>query len=160
MRSHARRDLHRRPRFPDQVQRKPTDSVRRGVEQEGFIFAATGEKAELVTIPEARVSGRVVTSLPGVRVAGLKASFQTPHVYPGMTNVAPEHVLTDADGRFQFIGLNEGSVNVFVKGEGEVDWTYRAGKDVLLTPGETSLVTIELIRGVVVLGIGCRQGNQ
>jgi hypothetical protein len=69
-----------------------------------------------------------------------------------MTNVSPEHVLTDADGRFQFNGLNEGSVNVFVQGEGEQDWTYRAGKDILLTPGETSLVTIELIRGVVVEG--------
>jgi beta-lactamase regulating signal transducer with metallopeptidase domain len=132
--------------------RNPTDSIRRGVEQEGFIFAATGEKPELVAIPEARILGRVVTSLPGVRVSGLKASFQTPHVYPVMTNVSPEHVLTDADGRFHFDGLNEGSVNVFVLGEGEQDWTYRAGKDVLLTPGKSSFVTIELIRGVVVEG--------
>ena len=85
-------------------------------------------------------------------MAGLKVSFQTPHVYPGMTNVSPEYVSTDADGRFQFNGLNEGSVNVFVQGESEQDWTYRAAKDVLLTPGESSLVTIELIRGVDVLG--------
>lgn len=100
--------------FRIRSRRHSTNSVHRGIEQEGFVIAEAGEKAELVAIPEARVSGRVVTSLPGVRVAGLKVSFQSPHVYPGMTNVSPEHVLTDADGRFSFTGLNEGSVNIFV----------------------------------------------
>jgi len=69
-------------------------------------------------------------------------------------------VQTDADGRFVFDGLNEGTVNVVVVGDGEnKDWTYHAAKDVNLTPGATSEVTLELIRGVEVEGTVVAQGT-
>jgi uncharacterized GH25 family protein len=129
------------------------ESTRRGLEEEGFVTAAPGEKATLAAVPEALVAGRVVTKLPGVSVAGLTASFQTTTAYRAMTSFAANNVLTDTQGRFSFEGLNDGSVNVFVHGEGESkDWTYAAAKDVILTAGATSQVTIELIRGVVVQG--------
>jgi protocatechuate 3,4-dioxygenase beta subunit len=129
---------------------------------EGFVTAPAGERASLVAIPAARVAGRVVTSLPGVRLSGLTANYQAsrpPGQYRPMSNFG-EEVRTDADGRFVFDGLNEGTINVFVQGDGEnKDWTYRAAQDVGLKPGKTSEVTIELIRGVHVEGTVVAQGT-
>ena len=64
-----------------------------------------------------------------------------------------EDLKTDRDGRFVIDGLDEGTINIVVFGEGEgVDWTYRAAQDVVLRSGETSDITIELIRGVEIEG--------
>ena len=40
------------------------------------------------------------------------------------------------------------------------DWTYRAAEDVKLTPGVTTEVAIELIRGVEVEGSVVLEGRQ
>ncbi len=75
-------------------------------------------------------------------------------------NQLEAEVQTDADGRFTFDGLDEGTINVVVHGDGEnKDWTYRAAKDVNLTLGATSEVTLELIRGVEIAGTVVAQGT-
>ncbi len=128
----------------------------------GFVTAPAGETARLIAIPTARVSGRVVTKLPGVSVSGLMADYQESHA-PGAyrpTSNFGATVMTDADGRFAFDGLSAGTINVIVTGDGEnKDWTYRAAKDVNLVPGATSEVTLELIRGVDVEGTVVAQGT-
>jgi protocatechuate 3,4-dioxygenase beta subunit len=136
--------------------------TRRTMEDQGFVTAAAGETARLVAVPAARVAGRVVTMLPGVPVDGLVATYQDSHqpgVYRASSNFGAR-VKTDVDGRFVFDGLGEGTVNVFVHGEGEnTDWTYRAAKDVTLAPGATAEVTIELIRGIDVEGTVVERGS-
>jgi protocatechuate 3,4-dioxygenase beta subunit len=130
---------------------------------EGFVTSPAGGRAALVAIPAARVAGRVVTRLPGVSVSGLTAYYQASRPsreYRPETNFG-EEVRTDADGRFVHDGLNEGTINVFVHGDGEnKDWTYRAAQDIELKPGKTSEVTIELIRGVEVEGTIVVQGSR
>ena len=62
-------------------------------------------------------------------------------------------LLTDAEGRFTFDDLNEGTINVFVMEPDEnVPWTFRAAQDVELKSGWTKAVKIELITGVDVEG--------
>ncbi|MHB1562283.1 MAG: carboxypeptidase regulatory-like domain-containing protein, partial [Isosphaeraceae bacterium] len=101
-------------------------------------------------------------SLPGVHVAGLKVFLGTRYS-PGKPRRLFSLLGTaraGEDGRFAIDGLSDGTVNVFVKGDGENrDWTYRAGQDVELTPGQTAEVTIELIRGVEVEGSVITRGT-
>jgi beta-lactamase regulating signal transducer with metallopeptidase domain len=121
----------------------------------GFVTAPNGETARLVAVPTARVAGRVVTKLPGVRVSGLMAAYQESHA-PGTyrpTSNFGAAVRTDADGRFAFEGLSAATVNVIVAGQGENH------EDVNLVPGATSEVTLELIRGVDVEGTVVAQGT-
>ncbi len=130
-------------------------STRQLLHEQGFVTAPPGETTRLVASPAARVAGRVTSALPGVAVSELTAFFQDSH-QPGkltpMTNFG-EEVRVDDEGRFAFERLAEGTINVFVHGVGEnEDWTYRAAKDVRVTSGATSEVTIELIRGVKVEG--------
>jgi hypothetical protein len=149
---------------PGETARLVSGLVQGMLEDQGFVVALPGGRARLVVVPAARVAGRVVTKLPGVRVGGLTATYQESHppgpgVYRRSANFG-EQVQTDAEGRFTFDGLNEGTVNVFVHGDGgNRDWTYRAAQDVNLAPGATSEVTIELIRGVEVEGTVVAQGT-
>src|SRR5262249_45780806 len=78
--------------------------TRRSLEGRGFVTITPGESTRLVVIPAARVAGRVVTKLPGVRVGGLTASYQESHppgAYQPSSNFG-EQVQTDAEGRFTF----------------------------------------------------------
>ena len=60
---------------------------------------------------------------------------------------------TDADGRFAFEGLDEGTANIFFMDHpNDGPWTYRAAANTELKPGRTTEVEIELIRGVQVEG--------
>ncbi len=141
---------------------KMSTRLRRTMDDLGFVTAAPGEVTELVAVPAARIAGRVVTELPGVGVSGLTASFQEsrPRGVSGWSMNFDRNVRTDDDGRFTFDGLSEGTVNVFVQGDGEnKTWTYRAAKDVTLTPGATAEVTLDLIRGVEVEGTVVARGT-
>ena len=136
--------------------------IRRTLQDQGFVTAPPGETTRLVAVPTARVAGRVFSKLPGVVVSGLTAYYQQSHSpgSPRRTANFGEEVRTDAEGRFAFEGLAEGTINVVVSGDGEnKDWTYRAAKDVPLTSGATSEVTLELIRGVQVEGTIVAQGT-
>ncbi len=136
--------------------------VREHLHAEGFVTAPPGETTRLVEVPAARIAGRVVSKLPGVGVAGLTASLQESH-QPNVISPSGNswmEVLTDSEGRFGFDGLFEGTVNVFVHGDGENrTWTFRAAKDVNLVPGETTEVTLELIRGIEIEGTVVAQGT-
>jgi hypothetical protein len=105
--------------------------------------------AEIIMAPAARVVGRVVSRFPSVGVGGLKVGVQGSHESHGIW----QDTQTDAGGRFAFDGLDEGTANIFLM-DHPVDgpWTYRAAADARLTPGQTTEVEIELIRGVQVEG--------
>ncbi|MGC8642315.1 MAG: carboxypeptidase regulatory-like domain-containing protein [Isosphaeraceae bacterium] len=132
------------------------------MEEMGFVPAA-GPDTRLSTVAAARVQGRVTTKLPGVKVAGLKVMYQSSRSRggrsPHITNFE-QTVVTDADGRFVFDDLHEGTVNIFVdEPSADVPWTYRAAQDVELKPGWTRAVMIELIEGVQVEGTVVAQGT-
>ncbi len=125
-----------------------TNQLRRpdgGFGQEGTAEAP----AEIFLAPAARVAGRVVTRFPSVKVAGLKVGIQGSHE----SQVNWREARTDADGRFAFDGLHEGTANIFLFDHpNNGPWTYRAAADTELKPGRTTEVEIELIRGVQVEG--------
>jgi hypothetical protein len=132
-----------------------TGMMRQIMADQGFVTAPPGAWTRLEAVPAARIAGRVATTLPGVILSGLTANYQGSNPtssYRPNSNFGGS-VEVDAEGRFVFDGLAEGTVNVFVHGKGENDtWTYRAAKDVNLTPGKISDVALELIRGVEVEG--------
>ena len=122
----------------------------------GFVEGNPKGRARLVAIPAARVVGRVMTRVPGANVSGLEIQYQgsnpTKSHVPNK-NVKGRPVRTDAEGRFVIDGLYDGTINIFVKGPGLGEaWTYRAARDVTLTSGVTSEVTIDLIPPVAVEG--------
>ncbi|MDR3619077.1 MAG: carboxypeptidase regulatory-like domain-containing protein [Paludisphaera borealis] len=138
-------------------------STPNSMEGQGFIAAVLNKTFRLTATPSAKISGRVVSAVPGVDVSGLKASYQSSRkrsdTYVPERNFG-DKVPVDRDGRFVFDGLEEGTINIFAIGKGENEaWTYRAAKDVELVPGKTSEVVIELIRGVEVEGTVIAQGT-
>ncbi len=52
---------------------------RRSMDDMGYLTAPTGKATRFTAVPAARIAGRVVTKLPGLRLAGLKASYQESH---------------------------------------------------------------------------------
>ena len=126
------------------------------MDEMGFVKAPAGEETRLVTIPAARVQGRVVTKLVGVSVAGLNVWFQATRARKnGPTYMSNFRGVTrtDAEGRFTFDGLEDGTINIYTSGgEPDSSWTYRAAQDVELKSGWTRTALIELIRGVEVEG--------
>jgi beta-lactamase regulating signal transducer with metallopeptidase domain len=134
-------------------------------EQEGFLVPKPGEALRVKTLPAARIEGKVTTRVPGVDVSKLRAWNQRSRPNdddPPLSSNSWREVPVDADGRFAFDGLEPGTVNVFVSGEGAAEsWTYRAVKDLKLVPGRTSAATIELIEGVEVSGlVATKEGDR
>jgi RNA polymerase sigma factor (sigma-70 family) len=115
----------------------------------GFITGTVAKPAHLKMEPEARVTGRVVTKLPRVSVAGLKIGLQSTH--GSVSFWRDTH--TDAEGRFEMGRLPEGGGNIFpLEHPSDGPWTYRAIDNLTLHPGKTAQVTIELIEGCLVEG--------
>ena len=89
-------------------------------------------------------------------VSGLNVSFQASRVSDDLPSEQANFggsTRTDADGRFTFDSLNEGTINIFVSDDDvKTAWTYRAARDVELKSGWTRAAMIELIRGVEVTG--------
>ncbi len=122
----------------------------------GFVAPAPDRSPRLVAVPAARVAGRVVTKILGLSVADRTI------LHPGepcdleqslSKDVRASEFVDDQDGRFTIDRLSEGTINIFVHGDGENEtWTYRAANDVALKPAATADVEIELIRGVEVEG--------
>jgi Carboxypeptidase regulatory-like domain len=117
---------------------------------DGFGHHGTTEApAQIILAPAARAVGRVVTRFRSVKVAGLKVGLQGSQGSRSIGGVAR----TDADGRFEFDGLDEGTANVYLMDHpNDGPWTYRAAADTELKPGRTTEVQIELIRGLQVEG--------
>jgi uncharacterized GH25 family protein len=136
--------------------------TRRVMHEQGFATAPPGEATRIVAVPAARVVGRVTSVLPGIAFSELTAKYQASHQpgkYAPTTNFGAD-VAIDDEGRFAFDGLREGTINVFIHGDGEnQEWTYRAAKDVRLVSGNISEVNIELIRGIKVEGTVVAQGS-
>lgn len=143
-----------RPRL---VPRPKWDRRDWSLEHQGFVIVRPGEAIRLKTLPPARIVGKVVVEVPGVEVSRLRAWIQgsrpRPDAPPESVNLQGESPV-DAEGRFVIDGLDSGTVNVFVHGEGEArSWTYRAVKDLELAPGRDSAAEFELIEGVEVSGL-------
>ena len=96
---------------------KALGAIAEMMDMQGFVSAATGKETALVAHAAARVQGRVVTRLPGVNVSGLKVSYWWSRVSPDVPAQLFSNfsgvTRTDADGRFTFDGLNEGTINIF-----------------------------------------------
>jgi hypothetical protein len=123
-----------------------------------FLAGSADAPAEVVLAPAARVVGRVITRFPSIRVGGLKVAMQGSHGHHGIW----AETKTDAEGRFAFTGLAEGTANIFLTDHSnDGPWTYRAAADTVLRPGRTTEVAIELIRGAQVEGkvIDARNSN-
>jgi 5-hydroxyisourate hydrolase-like protein (transthyretin family) len=115
----------------------------------GYISGTDEKPAQLTMESEARITGRVITNLPGVFVAGLKIGLQSADGSAQFWRDAK----TDAEGRFEMRGLPEGGGNIFlINHPNDGPWTYRAIDKLALHPGKTADVTIELIAGVLVEG--------
>jgi len=129
----------------------------------GFVPAPGGQTTRLVVYPAARVQGRVTTKLSGLSVSGLKVTYQasrTRRHRPSYDSNFGATVTTDAEGRFVFDDLNEGTINIMINEPSEdVPWTHRAAQDVELKSGWTKAVKIELIEGVQVEGTVVAQGT-
>jgi hypothetical protein len=123
-----------------------------------FLAGSADAPAEVVLAPAARVVGRVTTRFPSIKVGGLKVAMQGSHGHHGIW----AETKTDAEGRFEFTGLAEGTANIFLTDHpNDGPWTYRAAADTGLRPGRTAEVVIELIRGVQVEGkvVDARNAN-
>jgi hypothetical protein len=123
-----------------------------------LLAGSAATPAEVVLAPAARVIGRVMTRFRSIKVDGLKVAMQGSHGHHGIW----AETITDAEGRFEFTGLAEGTANIFLMDHpNDGPWTYRAVADTALLTGRTAEVAIELIRGVQVEGkvFDARNGN-
>ena len=126
--------------------------------ERGFASRAEDGPAILTLIPAARIAGRVVSKLPGVSLAGLRAFVQ--NTFPSRRHQEKDAAI-EPDGRFTIDGLDEGPVNISLWGRGSDEpWTYHPAYNVRLRAGAAAEVTIELIRGVEVEGRVFVQGTK
>jgi len=122
--------------------------------QRGYAFVSPRERKTIRMVPAAKLSGRVVSRVPGVDLTGLSlfAAFEgwTPHpilVVDGRT------AGLDAEGRFTIDAIDPARLELIVSGPGrDRDWTFRRPIRVDLKPGQSAEATVELIPGVEVEG--------
>ncbi len=113
--------------------------------------AGSEEITRIVLTPEARVAGRVVSTVPGVSVAGRSVTLQG--VFEGSSRSLSGKATTDAAGRFVIGELGAGRVNVLLdEVPADGPWTFRAASDVIVSPGETAEAKIEIVAGAVISG--------
>jgi len=111
----------------------------------------TDAPTRIVLPPEARVVGRVVSTIPGVRMAGHSVRLfgvldRTSHHLSGKAT-------TDGEGRFEIRGLAKGQANLFLNDvPADGPWTFLAATEITLASGTTTEARIELTEGVMVSG--------
>jgi hypothetical protein len=131
----------------------------------GFGHSGSAEApAQIVLKPVTRVTGRITTRLPGVKVDGLNLVLYGAEPYrsfhPGGARArfdavarAQVETRTDEEGRFEFNGLVGERADIFLRDyRGAGRWTYRPVIDRELKPGRVIEVEIELIAGVLAEG--------
>jgi protocatechuate 3,4-dioxygenase beta subunit len=129
----------------------------------GFGHRGTAEApAQIVLKPVTRVTGRIMTRLPGVKVDGLNlvlyGAQPSRSFHPGGARFdagarAQVETRTDEEGRFEFDGLVGERADIFLRDyRGAGRWTYRPIIDRELEPGRVIEVEIELIAGVLAEG--------
>ena len=73
-----------------------------------------------------------MTRFRSIKVDGLKVGMQGSHGQHGIW----AETKTDAEGRFEFTGLAEGTANIFLTDHpNDGPWTYRAAADTRLAAG-------------------------
>lgn len=107
-----------------------------------------GAPVELKLLPEAKISGRVISRVPGVGIQGLRVWVDGVSETRGLQKV----VITSANGEFAFEGLPQATFNVFLEAPPDSPWTARVLTDVSARRGQTAKVQLELVHGVLVEG--------
>ncbi|MCA9076364.1 MAG: carboxypeptidase regulatory-like domain-containing protein [Planctomycetaceae bacterium] len=124
------------------------------------VFTGTVDQPAIIEVErEGVIEGRVVTSLEGVSVQGLKIRLQCglELLTADGSGVVPltlqPDTMTDREGRFRFDGLAAGRANIIlVDHEACPPWTYHAICNISIREGETTPAEIELISGTLVEG--------
>ena len=101
----------------------------------------------LILDPEARIEGQVVSSVPGVGVAGLRV-FANPASGSGYSR----HTTTDASGHFAFAGIPNAAFDLWLNLPENQPCTSRALNRLKFRAGKTTQVKLELIPGTLVEG--------
>jgi BlaR1 peptidase M56/Carboxypeptidase regulatory-like domain len=108
------------------------------------------DPTRIVLAPEARLSGVVISQVPGVNVAGRTVTLKGV-AEEGSATLAG-NATTDAQGRFEIGGLGAGKAFLLIDDvPPDGPWTFEAALT-LLTPGKTAEVGILVTRGVAVEG--------
>ncbi len=119
----------------------------------GAVKSTPDAPPTLTLVPTARVNGRLVATLPGVKAAGRIVTIQSSRE-PGQYDNANrgEFRIVDEDGRFQFEGLFPGRISVsLVPSDREASWTVL---DALATleSGKTAEVEVRIVAGLIAEG--------
>ncbi|WP_168221559.1 MSCRAMM family protein [Aquisphaera giovannonii] len=125
----------------------------------GLSQARQGPGPDAPKAPYAKVQGRVIAKQAGANVAGLRVVLRgmgTGRVKANPVGLMEAETRTDADGRFRFDRLSEGTVHVFVE-DAPAPWTSVAAAGVEVRPGWTRAVRVDLVRGVEVTGLVLRR---
>ncbi len=119
-----------------------------------YVVGPNAKSAVIVLVPEAIVSGRITSRVPGIEPAGLSVRLTGVPAFA----TQGQTVKADGQGRFAFRGLPAGEVSLtidFPKGARAVT----KGRLVATKEGETREVNMEVIEGVEVMGRVCVQGT-
>ncbi|WP_435020893.1 M56 family metallopeptidase [Tundrisphaera sp. TA3] len=116
-----------------------------------YVAGTAEDPARLVLAPEARVAGRVISDVPGVSVANRVVTIQW-SPFSGVSSTLNRQATTDAGGRFEFRGLNDGDALLVIEDVPiDAPWTFDAAA-VHLTPGQTAEPALRIGKSVEVTG--------